>query len=109
MPTPGFHRANLTFNELYHQRPNWRPMYVRIGSDQPMSAPYNDSGRVEDDTVAPIVYPARTSAPVTAGTFCSNGTDEWCRQMRTFPSAQRLYPKVYSTRTLSPLVASVKT
>jgi hypothetical protein len=25
------------------------------------------------------------------------GTDEWWRQMRTLPSSQRIYPKVYST------------
>lgn len=50
VPTPGYYRVNLTFNELYHQGPNRRPMYVGIGADHTMTAPYNDSGLVVDDT-----------------------------------------------------------
>ncbi|GAB0493913.1 hypothetical protein MMPV_005200 [Pyropia vietnamensis] len=50
VPTPGYYRANLTFNELYHQGPNRRPMYVGIGADHTMTPPYNDSGLAVDST-----------------------------------------------------------
>lgn len=50
VPTPGYYRVNLTFNELYHQGPNRRPMYVGVGADHTMMAPYNDSGLVVDSS-----------------------------------------------------------
>jgi len=58
---------------------------------------------------APIALELILLAPRGASTcLTANGTDEWCKKMRTFPSSQRWYPKVYSTLDFSPVVAQVK-
>ena len=51
---------------------------------------------------------ASTSSFVMGAGSAEYGTLEWWRKMRGLPSSHRLYPKVYSTVEMSPVVAQVK-